>query len=96
MEPSTPALYFAKGKNDPQFRPKLKIAVQLVERAVQEAIPFPAVVADAFYGEDRGVRQGLRRLGVPYVLALGPAHAWWHPEEVAGTLQDVALRLRAG
>jgi hypothetical protein len=24
------------------------------------------------------------------VLALGPSHAWWHPEEVAGTLQDVA------
>jgi hypothetical protein len=57
---------------------------------VQEAIPFRAVVADSFYGEDRGVREGLRRLSVPYVLALGPSHAWWHPEEVAGTLQDVA------
>jgi hypothetical protein len=90
VEPYTPAVYFAKGKKDPQFRTKLKIAVQLVERAVQEAIPFRAVVADSFYGEDRGVRQGLRRLSVPYVLALKPSHAWWHPEEVAGTLQDVA------
>ncbi len=90
VEPYTPASYFAKGKNDPQFRTKLKIAVQLVERAVQEAIPFRAVVADSFYGEDRGVREGLRRLSVPYVLALKPSHAWWHPEEVAGTLQDVA------
>ncbi len=90
VEPYTPAVYFAKGKNDPQFRTKLKIALQLVERAVQEAIPFRAVVADSFSGEDRGVRQGLRRLSVPYVLALKPSHAWWHPEEVAGTLQDVA------
>ncbi len=90
VEPYTPASYFAKGKNDPQFRTKLKIAVQLVERAVQEAIPFRAVVADSFYGEDRGVREGLRRLSVPYVLALKPSHAWWYPEEVAGTLQDVA------
>src|SRR5713226_7580611 len=90
FEPYTPAVYFAKGKNDPQFRTKLKIALHLVERAVQEAIPFRAVVADSFYGEDRGVRQGLRRLSVPYVLALKPSHAWWHPEEVAGTLQDVA------
>ena len=90
VEPYTPAVYFAKGKNDPQFRTKLKIAVQLVERAVQEAIPFRAVVADSFYGEDRGVREGLRRLCVPYVLALKPSHAWWHPEDVAGTLQDVA------
>jgi len=24
------------------------------------------------------------------VLALKPSHAWWHPEDVAGTLQDVA------
>ncbi len=90
VEPYTPAVYFAKGKNDPQFRTKLKIALHLVERAVQEAIPFRAVVADSFYGEDRGVREGLRRLSVPYVLALKPSHAWWHPEEVAGTLQDVA------
>ncbi len=57
---------------------------------MQEAIPFRAVVADSFYGEDRGVREGLRRLSVPYVLALKPSHAWWHTEEVAGTLQDVA------
>jgi hypothetical protein len=90
VEPYTPAVYFAKGKNDPQFRTKLKIALQLVERAVQEALPFRAVVADSFYGEDRGVREGLRRLSVPYVLALKPSHAWWHPEDVAGTPQDVA------
>ena len=90
VEPYTPAVSFAKGKDDPQFHTKLKIALQLVERAVQEAIPFRAVVADSFYGEDRGVREGLRGLSVPYVLALKPSHAWWHPEEVAGTLQDVA------
>ncbi len=90
FEPYTPAVYFAKGKNDPQFRTKLKIALQLVERALQEGIPFRAVVADSFYGEDRGFRSGLRDLKKPYVLALKPSHAWWHPEEVAGTLQDVA------
>ncbi len=90
MEPSTPAVSFAKGKKDPQFRTKLKIALQLVERALQEGIPFRAVVADSFYGEDDGVRRGLRKLGVGYVMALKPSHAWWHPENVAGTLQDVA------
>jgi hypothetical protein len=36
------------------------------------------------------VRRGLRKLKVPYVMALKPSHAWWHPEEVAGTLQEVA------
>jgi hypothetical protein len=90
VEPYTPAVYFAKGKKDAQFRTKLKIALQLVERALQEGIPFRAVVADSFYGEDDGVRRGLRKLGVAYVMALKPSHAWWHPENVAGTLQDVA------
>lgn len=90
FEPYTPAVYFAKGKNDEQFRTKLKIALQLVERALQAGISFRAVVADSLYGEDRGFRSGLRELKQPYVLALKPSHAWWHPEEVAGTLQDVA------
>jgi SRSO17 transposase len=90
FEPYTPAVYFAKGKNDPHFRTKPKIALQLVERALQEGIPFRAVVADSLYGEDRGFRSGLRELKQPYVLALKPSHAWWHPEDVAGTLQDVA------
>jgi hypothetical protein len=90
FEPYTPAVYFAKGKNDAQFRTKLKIALQLVERALLEGISFRAVVADSLYGEDRGFRRSLRELKQPYVLALKPSHAWWHPEDVAGTLQDVA------
>lgn len=90
VEPYTPALYFAKGEHDPAFRTKLKIALQLVQRAVHQALPFRAVVADSFYGEDRGFRSGLADLQVPYVLALKPSHAWWHPEEEAGALQDVA------
>jgi len=90
FEPYTPAVYFAKGKDNPHFRTKLKIALQLVERALREEIPFRAVVADSLYGDDRGFRSGLRELKQPYVLALKPSHAWWHPEDVAGTLQDVA------
>ncbi len=90
IEPYTPASYFAKGRNDADFRTKLKIALQLVQQAIQEGWPFRAVVADSFYGEDRGLRGGLQKLSVPYVMALKPSHAWWHPEDVAGSLQDVA------
>jgi hypothetical protein len=90
VEPYTPAVYFAKGKQDPAFRSKLVIARQLIERARQQALPFRAAVADSFYGEDRTLRRELRSLRVPYVLALKPSHAWWHPEAAAGTLQDVA------
>jgi|SRR5579859_2081356 len=80
VEPYTPASHFAKGKNDSQFRTKLQIAMQLVERALKERFLFRAVVADSFYGEDRSLRGGLRKLKVPYVLALKPEHGWWHPE----------------
>jgi hypothetical protein len=90
VEPYTPAHHFAKGKADPQFRTKLKIAVELVRRAVQVHLPFRAVVADSFYGEDRGVKGGLRALGVGYVLALKPSHAWWHPEGAIGSFQEAA------
>src|SRR5258708_685150 len=68
FEPYTPADYFAEGKQAALFRTKLKIAVELVRRAVHVPLPFRAVVADNFYGEDRGFRQGLRDLPVGYVF----------------------------
>jgi SRSO17 transposase len=93
-EPYTPAHHFPKGKKDPQFRTKLKIAVELVRRAVQAHIPFRAVVADSFYGEDRGVKGGLRELGVGYVMALKPSHEWWHPVRAIGSFQEAARAAR--
>ena len=89
-EPYTPESYFAKGRNDPAFRTKLKIALQLVQKALEQEWPFRAVVADNFYGEDRGLRGGLQKRSVPYVMALKPSHTWWHPEDVVGSLKDVA------
>ena len=90
IEPYTPESYFAKGKDDPDFRTKLTIALQLVQQALQGGWPFRAMVADSFYGEDRALRSGLRELSVPYVMALKPSHVWWHPQDVAGSLQEVA------
>lgn len=90
VEPYTPAHHFAQGERDPAFRTKLKLAVDLVRRALSAGFTFRAVVADSFYGEDRGVRQGLRDLKVGYVLALKPSHDWWHPEGSIGSLQEAA------
>lgn len=64
--------------------------MELVRRAVQAHIAFRAVVADSFYGEDRGFKQGLRALKVGYVLALKPSHAWWHPAKESGSFQEAA------
>jgi SRSO17 transposase len=50
----------------------------LVEQSVEEGIPFRAVVANSFYGEDEGFKRSLSELlGVGYVMALKPSHAWW-------------------
>jgi SRSO17 transposase len=65
IEPYTPESYFAKGKDDPDFRTKLKIALQLVQQARKLGWPLRAVVADCISGEDRGLRGGLRKLSVP-------------------------------
>jgi hypothetical protein len=91
VEPYTPKQHFEDGRNDPKFRTKLEIAQRLVERSVVEGVPFRAVVADPFYGEDEGFRQALSGLGVGYVLALKESHSWWHKEGTIGALWEAAL-----
>ncbi len=88
VEPYTPSHHFGDGKNDPEFRTKLKIASELVERAVGRGMPFRAVVADPFYGEDRGFKRSLEELGVGYVLSLKKSHSWWHAPDTIGALWE--------
>lgn len=91
VEPYTPEHLFEKGKASPAFRTKPRIAVELVERSVKMSMPFRAVVADSFYGENELFREGLSKLGVGYVLALKPSHSWWHKEgEQIGALWEAA------
>jgi hypothetical protein len=91
FEPYTPAHHFGGGKEDPEFCTKLKIASQLVEKAAEEGIPFRAVVADSFYGEDEGFKRSLSELGVGYVMALKPSHAWWHRVGEIGSPWEAAV-----
>jgi len=90
VEPYTPKHHFEGGTSDPRFRTKLKIAQQLVERSVETGLPFRAVVADSFYGEDEGFRQALSKLGTGYVLAVKESHSWWHREGQIGALWEAA------
>ena len=93
VEPYTPAPWFEKGKNDPAFRTKPQIALELVEREVAAGMPFKAVVADSLYGENDAFRSGLaQRQGGPigFVLALQRSHCWWHREGDIGCLLEAA------
>jgi hypothetical protein len=96
FEPYTPAHHFEGGKNDPKFRTKLKIAAQLVEQSVEEGLPFRAVVADSFYGEDEGFKRSLSGLEVGYVMALKPSHAWWHKIGEIGSPWEAAVAAGEG
>ena len=96
FEPYTPSHHFEGGKNDPKFRTKLKVASELVELAVGRSIPFRAVVADSFYGEDEGFKRRLSELRVGYVLALKPSHAWWHKIGEIGSPWEAAVAAGEG
>ena len=98
VEPYTPSHHFGGGKDDPRLRTKLKIASGLVERSVAMGIPFRAVVANAFYGEDRGFKRSLslEGSGVGYVLALKKSHSWWHLEGTCGALWQAAQGAAGG
>ena len=90
VEPYTPAPWFALGKNDPEFRSKPQIALELIENAHALGIPFRAVVADRFYGENHPFWTTLQSEEIPYVLALNPSHAWWHQIGTIGSAEGVA------
>ena len=99
VEPYTPSRWFEKGKKDPKFRTKPQIALALVQREVKERLPFRAVVADCFYGENPEFVSGLQDLqsnesgnGIPvgFVLSLKRSHCWWHSEGEVGSLLEAA------
>jgi SRSO17 transposase len=100
VEPYTPSRWFEKGKQDTAFRTKPQIALELVQREVKEGLPFRAVVADCFYGENDVFVSGLQSLeqnagvstGGPigFVLSLKRSHCWWHEEGEVGSLLEAA------
>jgi hypothetical protein len=90
VEPYTPAQHFEEGKADPEFRTKPKIALELVERALEMEIPFRAVVADILYGEHRKFKEGLENRQIPYVLAIKPSYAWYRPIGEPGSVEEIA------
>jgi hypothetical protein len=54
------------------------------------------VVADSFYGEDEGFKRSLSELGVGYVMALKPSHAWWHRVGEIGSPYEAAVAAGEG
>jgi SRSO17 transposase len=72
--PYQPAPTLPKGRADPAFRTKGRLAVDLVAQARTAGIPFRALVADCFYGPSESPRfiADLDAAGIPYVVAIKP------------------------
>jgi SRSO17 transposase len=62
----------------------------LVEGALEMELPFRAVVADSLYGENIDFCETLLQQNVPFVMALGPSHAWWAAPERVGNVWEAA------
>ena len=65
VAPYTPAARFAAGKDDRRFRTKPRIAMALIEQARATDIPFRAVVADCFYGDNTELQGLLTQRKIP-------------------------------
>jgi SRSO17 transposase len=96
VRPYTPAERLPKGKADPAFRTKPQLAVELVDAALDAGVPFRAVVADCFYGENATFEGALGDAALPYVLALKPSSGVWAPAEAAHTPEEAARELAWG
>lgn len=59
------------------FATKPAIALQQIRRAVEEEVPKAPVLADAAYGNDSQFREGLRELGLEYVVGVQKSTTVW-------------------
>jgi DDE superfamily endonuclease len=93
VQPYTPASRLPNGTRDPGFRTKPQLAAELVQAAQQAKIPFRAVVADCFYGDNEGFTQALGHAGVAFVLAVRPRKGVWAPADEVHTPHEAAAEL---
>ena len=68
--PYVPDTWLEGGKENPAFRSKIDLALDLVDRAVALGIRFRAIVADCWYGSSINFITALEERGLPYVVEL--------------------------
>ncbi len=90
VAPYTPAKRLPKGKDDPAFRTKPQLAVELVDAAIEAGFAFRAVVADCLYGEHPAMQTALWAGAIPYVMGLRAHRGSWAPAADPHTPEDAA------
>src|SRR5919201_405585 len=77
------------------FATKPRLAVEMIERAIQVDVPFAWAAADSVYGVGE-VEMALRRAGKGYVLGVTGSQQFWSwgkEPSVAGTAEEIAAEL---
>jgi SRSO17 transposase len=90
VRPYTPASRLPGGQQDPAFRTKPQLAVELVDQAIDAGVRFRAVVADCLYGTNAAFEAALWTTHIPFVLDLRPSRGTWGPAEGPHTPVDAA------
>jgi SRSO17 transposase len=84
---------------DVAFKTKPQLALQMIERAVQDGVPPGLVLADTAYGTSSQFRARLRSLGLHYAVAVAPQTTVClldekgHPQGDAPSVSALALRI---
>ena len=64
-----------------RFQTKGQIALRQLEQAVAAGLPAGVVLADAAYGDDHALREGIAGLGLQYAMGIRPATTVWRDED---------------
>jgi SRSO17 transposase len=81
------------------FKTKPQLALQMIERAVQDGVPPGVVLGDSGYGSSAEFRARVRSLGLHYALAVYPhttvclLNAQGRPQGDALSVSDLAFRI---
>jgi len=93
VAPYTPAGRLPGGTTDPGFATKPRLAVELAVRARQVGIPFAAVAADSWYGDNPTFTAALHAAKLPFVVALKPGADRKADDDTTTRLVDTAKAL---
>jgi len=63
------------------FATKPQIALEQIQKALEDGVPPAPVLADAAYGNDSGFRRGITELGLDYMLGVQSSTTVWRPGE---------------
>jgi hypothetical protein len=71
--PYVPDNWLEGGKENPEFRTKSQLALQLVDQAVELGLKFRAVIVDSWYARIPEFVKGLEERNAPFVVELEPS-----------------------